>query len=115
MDITPLPGDLFISSNVPNLIALLDNLPYHLAGNKDPAYKKLPPLNNAGKKISLPAGEYSLTIKEDMPWWKRFSLFPPKRLPVRTETQKITIRQGEILTAVADTNIADGTLKLEIQ
>ena len=117
LDVTliPLPGKLYISSKATNLIFLLNGLPYHLDGGKNSTYKNLPQLNESGQLISLPAGDYSLTVKEEIPWWKRISIFPPQLLPLRWDMRKITIRHGEILNVVAYINIADGTLRLETQ
>jgi serine/threonine protein kinase len=117
LDVTliPLPGNLFIRTEVPGLIVLLNDLPYHLESSRSTTYKILPPLNPPGQKISLPAGDYSLTIKEEKPWWKRISFFPPKLFPLRSGTLKITIHRGETLTVLGNINIADGALKLEIQ
>ena len=111
----PLPGDLHIMTRVPHLIVLLNDMPYHLEGKKNPTYKRLPPLNETGQKISLPAGDYSLTVKEEKPWWQRISIFPPALLPVRSDTRKITIHQGETLNVLSDINPAGNTLRLEIQ
>ncbi|MGD9161524.1 MAG: hypothetical protein PVG39_24135, partial [Desulfobacteraceae bacterium] len=111
----PLPGSLYIRSEIPALTILLNDLPYYLEGSKSPAYKMLPPLRQTGQKISLPAGEYSLTAKENIPWWKRISLFPPKLSPARSDTLKITIHQGETLNILGDVNITDGALNLKIQ
>ena len=113
--LTPLPGNLFIKTEVPGLAMLLNGLPYYLEGSKYPEYKILPHLSMTGQKISLPAGNYSLTIIEERPWWKRISLFPPKLLPLRSDTLKITIHQGETLNVIGNTSIADGAIKLEIQ
>ena len=111
----PLPGNLYLTTKVPNLIILINDLPYYLEGGKYPSYKKVPTLTADGQKISLPEGEYFLTIKEEIPWWKRISLFPPKLYPLRSNTRKITISQGETLNVLSNINIADGALQLEIQ
>ncbi|MBN2419322.1 MAG: hypothetical protein JXL81_08055, partial [Deltaproteobacteria bacterium] len=113
--LTPLPGELYINTKIPDLILLLNNSSYYPDGSKSPSYKRIPPLDTTGQKISLPAGDYILTVKEKAPLWKRISLFPPKLFPLRSDTLKITIRRGETLNVLCNINIADGAIKLEIQ
>ena len=91
------------------------DLPYYLEGDKFPEYKRLPPVNLTGQKISLPAGDYSLTIKEGKPLMERISFFPPEILPLNSETRKITIHQGETLNVHAGISPVDSQLRLEIQ
>ena len=111
---TPKPGQLFLQSEPSGMICLLNNMSDYLEGGTEPAYKKLGYLSEKGEQISLPAGEYFLTVKEEKPWWKRLSLFPPEIVPVRSNTQKITIRAGETLQAKARFDPSSGTLILAI-
>ena len=111
---TPKPGQLFLQSEPSGMICLLNNMYDYLEGGTEPAYKKLGDLSEKGEQISLPAGEYFLTVREEKPWWKRLSLFPPEIIPVRSNTQKITILAGETLRAKARFDLSNGMLILEI-
>ncbi|MGA1792238.1 MAG: serine/threonine protein kinase [bacterium] len=112
--LTPQPGSLFIKTEVPRASVLLNDLPYYLEGGEYPAYKKLGPLDETGLKISLPAGDYFLTIKEEKSWWQRISLIPPKLLPLRSDTLKITIRHGKTLNVLSRIHPDNDTLQLKI-
>ena len=113
--LTPLPGRLSLKTKIPHVSVLLNDLPYYLEGNRYPTYKRLRPLDENGQKISLPAGDYFLTIKEEKSWWQRVSLFPPKLLPLRSDTLKITIQHGKTLNVLSRIHPDKDTLQLEIQ
>jgi hypothetical protein len=112
---TPKPGRLFLQSEKTGLISLLNNMSDYLEGGTEPSYKRLGHLNQNGEQISLPAGDYFLTVKEDKPWWKRMSIFPPEIMPVKSNTQKITIRAGETLWVKARFHPSFETLILDIK
>ncbi len=63
-NLVPYPGTLVISSNTEGLKALLNNSEYYFsAGGKDRTYSKLEPLGSDPWEISLPPGEYLLTVE----------------------------------------------------
>jgi hypothetical protein len=112
---TPKPGRLFIQSKPAGMIGLLNNMPDYLEGGTEPKYKKLGVLRETGQQISLPGGDYFLTVKEDKPWWRRFSIFPPEIIPLRSNTQKISIKSGETLWVTAEFDQSNETLNLIIK
>jgi serine/threonine-protein kinase len=115
VNMIPHPGYLLLDLKVGGLKATLNHLDTFFEGGKKFVYKPLEPFLQNDKKVTLPAGQYFLTVSEDKSWWERLSFFPPDIVPARTYTRKIQIEPWRTLRVSAELNPKENRLILNVK
>ncbi len=65
VNLTPIPGRLYLRSNYEGLDVLLNNSYYYISGRFDRKYKKFTPTTRKRQRVYLAPGEYVLTVKKN--------------------------------------------------